>query len=69
MKRQRDNLALMLIQGWVTPLDALKYHSILRFSARINELKKIVPLEEIWMRVGKQGQKRVKAFRIKGAQV
>lgn len=55
----------MMLDGWVTPLDALKAHGILRFSARINDLKKLVQLEELWMRVGKRGQKRVKAFRIK----
>lgn len=69
MKTQRDNLALMMLDGWVTPLDALKQHLILRFSARINEIKKLVEVEEIWMRVGKDGTKRVKAFRIKGARV
>ena len=63
---QQEKIKLMLADGWVSPMDALKESGCMRLGARIHELKSEgVDIEERWQAAnGKFGKCRWKEFRI-----
>lgn len=59
---QTAQILAYMQNDWLTPFEALAKFQCLGFGQRIHEIRKIVPLEEKWMRL--ENGKKVKAFKV-----